>query len=96
MTACKDNFVPGYLGIMITRQVQFCCIFAATKDKFDYFLKKLHYEKKLTKNIRSTNILQIYINALKFTKYLINVHKFTKYLVNSYHQRGVKHYVLTN
>ena len=32
-----DNFVPGYLGIMVTRQVQFCCIFAVTKDKFDYF-----------------------------------------------------------
>ena len=31
------NFVPGYLGIMVTRQVQFCCIFAVTKDKFDYF-----------------------------------------------------------
>ena len=33
-------FVPGYLGIMVTRQQQFCCIFAATKDKFYYFLKK--------------------------------------------------------
>ena len=59
-----------------------------------------HYENKLTKNIRPTDILQIYIkyliNVLKFTKYLINVTKFTKYLVNSYHQRGVKHYVLTN
>ena len=36
-------FVPGYLGIMVTRQQQFCCIFAATKDKFDYFLKKLFH-----------------------------------------------------
>ena len=36
------------------------------------------------------------VNVLKFTKYLVNVHKFTKYLVNSYHQKGVKHYVLTN
>ena len=35
--------VPGYLGIMVTRQEQFCCIFAVTKDKFDYFLKKLNY-----------------------------------------------------
>ena len=34
-------FVPGYLGIMVTRQQQFCCIFAATKDKFGSFLKKL-------------------------------------------------------
>ena len=25
--------------IMVTRQVQFCCIFAATKDKFYYFLR---------------------------------------------------------
>ena len=30
--------MPGYLGIMVTRQQQFCCIFAAKKDKFDYFL----------------------------------------------------------
>jgi hypothetical protein len=30
-----DDPVPGYLGIMITRHQQFCCIFAATKDKFD-------------------------------------------------------------
>ena len=49
-----------------------------------------HYENKLTKNIRPTDILQIY------TEYLVNVHKFTKYLVNSYHQKGVKHYALTN
>ena len=36
---CKNtnNFVPSYLEIMVTRQVQFCCIFAVTKDKFDYF-----------------------------------------------------------
>ena len=36
------------------------------------------------------------VNVLKFTKYFVNVPKFTKYFVNSYHQRGVKHYVLTN
>ena len=27
--------MPGYLGIMATRHVQFYCIFAVTKDKFD-------------------------------------------------------------
>ena len=32
----------------------------------------------------------------KFTKYLVNVLKFAKYLVNSYHQKGVKHYIITN
>ena len=42
---------------------------------------------KFTKNL---------VNVLKFTKYLVNVPKFTKYLVNSYHQKDVKHYVLTN
>ena len=70
----------------------------------------MHYENKLTKNIRPTDILQIYtkylvnvlnftkylVNVPKFPKYLVNVPKFTKYLVNSYHQRGVKHYVFTN
>ena len=34
------NLLPGYRGIMATRHVQFCCIFAVTKDKFDYFEKK--------------------------------------------------------
>ena len=57
----------------------------------------IHYEKRLTKNIRPTDILVIYtIYIHKFTKYLENVHKFTKSLVNSYHQKGVKHYILTN
>ena len=35
--AVTNNSLPGYLGIMATRHVQFCCIFAVTKDKFDYF-----------------------------------------------------------
>ena len=60
----------------------------------------IHYEKKLTKNIRPTDIFQMYtkylVNVLKCTKHLVNVHKFHKYLVNSYHQKDVKHYVLTN
>jgi hypothetical protein len=38
-------FVPGYLEIMVTRQQQFCCIFASTKDKFGYFLKKLFHSR---------------------------------------------------
>ena len=36
-------FVPGSLGIMVTRQLQFCCIFVVTKNKFGYFLKKLFH-----------------------------------------------------
>jgi hypothetical protein len=43
ISVITNNFVPGYLGIMVTRNVQFCCIFAATKDKLDYFLKKLFH-----------------------------------------------------
>ena len=42
-----NNFVPGYLGIMVTRQVQFCCVFAATKDKFGIYLKKLFHSSTL-------------------------------------------------
>ena len=62
-------FVPGYLGIMVTRQQHFCCIYAATKDKLDYFLKKLfhssishtyHHNSSLFlnmhKNIRFSNM----------------------------------------
>ena len=32
---------------LVTRQQQFCCIFAATKDKFDYFSKKLVHSSTL-------------------------------------------------
>ena len=51
----------------------------------------VHYENKL---IPKTLYQQIYTkyfeDDLKFTKYLVNVHKL------SYHQKGVKHYILTN
>ena len=52
--------------------------------------------KNLPKTLDQLIFCKYTLNALKFTKYLVNVHKFTKYLVNSYHQKGVKHYVLTN
>ena len=32
---------------------------------------EIHYEKKLTKNIRPTDILQYLVNIVKFTKYLV-------------------------
>ena len=31
------------LELWLPDKLQFCCIFAATKDKFDYFLKKLFH-----------------------------------------------------
>ena len=34
--------------------------------------------------------------TLIFTKYLVKVPKYTKYLVDSYHQKGVKDYILIN
>ena len=52
--------------------------------------------KNLPKTLDQLIFCKCTLNDLKFTKHLVNVHKFTKYLVNSYHQRGVKHYVLTN
>ena len=52
--------------------------------------------KNLPKTLDQLNIHQYLVNVLKVTKYLVNVPKFAKYLVNSYHQKGVKHYVLTN
>ena len=53
--ASTNNFLPGYLGIMVTRHVQFCCIFVATKDKLDYFLKKLfHFSTSHTYNHNSS------------------------------------------
>jgi hypothetical protein len=39
--ATTNIFVPGYLGIIVIRQQQFCCIFAAGKDKFDCFVKEI-------------------------------------------------------
>ena len=56
-------------------------------------LDQLIFCKNLVNFLKFTKYL---LNVPKFTKYLLNVPKFTKYLVNSYHQRGVKHYVLTN
>ena len=53
-------------------------------------------KKNLPKTLDKLIFCKYTLNALKFTKYLVNVHKFTKYLVNSYHQKGVKHYGLTN
>ena len=52
--------------------------------------------KNLPKTLDQLIFCKYTLNALKFTKYLVNVHKFTKSLVNSYHQKGTKHYVLTN
>ena len=52
--------------------------------------------KNLPKTLDQLIFCKYLVNIVKFTKYLVNVPKFTKYLVNSYHQRGVKHYVLTN
>ena len=52
--------------------------------------------KNLPKTLDQLKFGKYTLNVLQFTKYLVNVPKFTKYLVNSYHQRGVKHNVLTN
>ena len=52
--------------------------------------------KNLPKILDQLIFCKYTLNALKFTKYLVNVHKFTKYLVNSYHQKDVKHFILTN
>ena len=52
--------------------------------------------KNLPKTLDQLIFCKHTLNILKFTKYLVNVLKFTKYLVNSYHQKDVKHYVLTN
>ena len=52
--------------------------------------------KKLPKTLDQLIFCKYTLNVPKFTKHLVEVHKFTKYLVNSYHQKGVKHYILTN
>ena len=52
--------------------------------------------KNLQKTLDQLIFCKYTLNALKFTKYLENGPKFTKYLVNSYHQKVVKHYILTN
>ena len=52
--------------------------------------------KNLPKTLDQLIFGKYTLNLSKFTKNLVNVLKFTKYLVNSYHQKDVKHYVLTN
>ena len=57
------------------------------------------WERTYKKHWTLVNVLKFtkhLVNVHKFTKHLVNVQKYTKYLVNSYHQRGVKYYVLTN
>ena len=63
-----------------------CFISIKTLDQ-QIFCKCTLNDIKFTKHL---------VNVHKFTRYLIKVHKFTKYLVNSYHQRGLKQYILTN
>ena len=52
--------------------------------------------KNLPKTFDQLLFCKYLVNVLTFTKYLVNIDKFIKHLVNSYHQKGVKHYVLTN
>jgi hypothetical protein len=57
------------------------------------------WEKTYQKHYILVNVLKFtkhLVNVHQFTKHLVNVHKFTKCLVNSYHQKDVKHYILTN
>ena len=68
----------------------------AKQDLWDPGAESYTMRKNFPKTLDFTNIHYYLVNILKFTKYLVNVPKFTKYLVNSYHQKGVKHYVLTN
>ena len=53
-------------------------------------------KKNLPKTLDQLIFCKYLVNVLKFTKCLVNVHKFAIYLAYSYHQKGVKHYVLTN
>ena len=91
-----------HLGIArtVTRHslVPMICILLSVKNDTDISTFFIWYtmRKKLPKTLDQLIFCKCTLNALKFTKYLVNVHKFTKYLVNSYHQKGVKHYVLTN
>ena len=67
-------FVPGYLGIMVTRQQQFCCIFAATKDKFDSFSKKLfHSSTSHTYHHNSSLFLNRHKNIHALRAYCSNI-----------------------
>ena len=52
--------------------------------------------KNLPKTLDQLTFCKYTLNVPKCTKHLVEVHKFTKYLVNSYHQKDVKHYILTN
>ena len=63
-------FVLGYLGIMVTRQLQFCCIFPVTKDKFDHLPSENELEarqKKYKENYLKENKLQYLEDRLKAT-----------------------------
>ena len=63
---------------------------------WDRFNRSALWEQTYQKHYTNWYFGNIHLILSKFTKYLVNVLKFTKYSVNSYHQKGVKHYVLTN
>jgi hypothetical protein len=83
------ELVQYFLQVIVTDKFH-------TKIQLFKFFFRHTMRKKLPKTLDQLILCKYLVNVLKFTKYLVNVRKFTKYLVNSYHQRGVKHYVLTN
>ena len=66
-------------------------------EPYKMFIMYYTMRTNLPKTLDQMIFCKLYtLNLSKFTKCLVNVLKFTKYSVNSYHQKGVKHYVLTN
>ena len=86
-------FVPGYLGIMVTRQKQYCCIFAVTKDNFDCFLKKLfHSSTSHTYHHNSSLFLSRHKSFKRLKQALLFVKLFAHLLVSRSWSMSLKKY----
>ena len=94
-TFCTTKFKMHSLFRFIVKSNSLQCIETSHLMKTKLF-ENCTMRTNLPKTLDQLIFGKYTLNLSKFTKYLVNVLKFTKYLVNSYHQKDVKHYVLTN
>ena len=86
------SWLPWNYGYQ-TRQQQFCCIFAATKDKFDYFLNKLfHSSTSHTYHHNSSLFLSRHKSFKRLKQALLFVKLFAHLLVSRSWSMSLKKY----
>ena len=87
---CKGKTLLGVVNKLLKTKI----LLTSPSNVLPYQLNTMR--TNLPKTLDQLIFGKYILNLSKVTKYLVNGLKFTKYLVNSYHQKDVKHYVLTN